>query len=117
MESFPIHTFTIVNSEHQAVLHSPALARVGVPYTDVTDSRATRLTIVSYDGAERSGVLVEGELRLTLAPGEFERLEHVLVNAPRRDCGKQYPYSIIEQPLELQFEADNDRITKLSLPW
>lgn len=117
MESFPIHTFTIVDSAHQVVLHSPALARVGVPYTDVTDSKASRLTIVSYDGAERSAELVDGELRLTLSPGEFERLERALVEAPRRECGKQYPYSVIEQPVRLQFDVDNDGVTKFVMPW
>lgn len=120
MDSFPIRTFTIVNSDRQSILHSPALPRLGVPYLDVSESRAWRVTITAFEDAKQDAkqdaVLSDGELRIQVGIDEFARLEKMLLAAPLRQSGKRYPYSVIESPPCIEFEVDNDRVVKLVLP-
>jgi hypothetical protein len=116
MAKFPIHTFTIVNSEDQSILHSPALPRIGVPYIDVTDSVATKLVVMTQEGAERVALFRDGELSISLPQAEFAQFERVLMDAPRETRGNLFPFSVITEPPVIQFEMDNERVVGFGLP-
>jgi hypothetical protein len=116
MERFPIRTFTIATNDERSILHSPALPRPGVPYIDVTECSVWRLTIVAHERGHSTHTISEGELRITTNLEDFERLERVLMKAPRQSQGKRFPYSVLSDAPCVEFEAEKGQVVSVKLP-
>jgi hypothetical protein len=120
MSTFSIRTYTLVRSEDQSILYSPALPRVGVPYDDFQqpDADLDRLIVVAYkrDDTPPGGSIFERELQLSTNAEAFDKFATRLLRGRKVSFGRRFPYGQLEQPVTIEFQADNDRVVDFRLP-